>query len=369
MQPWKTCRNILCIRADNMGDVIMSGPALRALKKFTHAKVTLLTSRQGSFITPYVEEVDATLVYDLPWVKTDAAESPSDSFQLIEILRSHHFDAVVIFTVYSQSALPAALIAFLAGIPRRLAYSRENPYQLLTDWVPDQEPYSKIIHQVKRDLTLVESIGATADTDDLRLLIGEGARTSIMRKIFCAGVQSRSWIVIHPGVSELKREYPKNLWAQVARQLSDHFNLPVLITGSVGEKVLAEEIKQQAGSNVFSFAGHFNIEEFIALIQQAILVVSVNTSTVHMAAAMKTPLVVLYAQTNPQHTPWKTCSKVLYFPVQDELRSKNEIVNFVSEHCFKKVSDFPIPSDVVSAALELLSKNRTTVMEAADQPA
>jgi lipopolysaccharide heptosyltransferase II len=352
-----------------MGDIIMSGPALRALKKFTHAKITLLTSRQGSFITPYLEEVDATLVHDMPWVKTNTTESPSDFSQLIEILGSHRFDAAIIFTVYSQSALPAALITLLAGIPKRLAYSRENPYQLLTDWVPDQEPYSKIIHQVKRDLNLVESIGASADTDDLRLRVRENARTSVMRKIFCAGVQSRSWIVIHPGVSEKKREYPKNLWARVARQLSDHFNLPVLITGSVNEQNLANEIMQQAGTKVFSFAGLFNIEEFIALIQQAMLVVSVNTSTTHIAAAMKTPLVVLYAQTNPQHTPWKTNSKVLYFPVKNKLRSKNEIVNYVSSHYFKPAEDYPTPQQVVSAAIALLSKNRAPAMVADDQPA
>jgi lipopolysaccharide heptosyltransferase II len=355
MQSWKTCRNILCIRADNIGDVIMSGPAIRALKRFTHANITLLTSRQGCLIAPYMKEVDATLIHDLPWMKTDSNDWPDKTFQLIEALRSFKFDAVVIFTVYSQSALPSALIAYLAGIPKRLAYSRENPYQLLTDWVPDQEPYSKIIHQVKRDLHLVETIGADVSDDDLQLLIGEGTRINIMRKILNEGIESQTWIVLHPGVSEKKREYPVNLWIEIARQLKDQFHLPILVTGTAEEKKITDAIMESSGPNVYSLAGHFNVEEFIALVRQSMMVVSVNTSTVHIAAAMKTPIVVLYAQTNPQHTPWKTTSKVLYFPVREDLKSKNEIINFVNDHYFRHTS-IPRPMEVVSAVAELLSQ-------------
>mgnify|MGYP003350186482 CR=1 FL=1 len=63
--------------------------------------------------------------------------------------------AAVIFTVYSQNPLPAALFATWAGIPLRLAYCRENPYALLTDWVPEPEPESFIRHEVQRQIDLV----------------------------------------------------------------------------------------------------------------------------------------------------------------------------------------------------------------------
>jgi hypothetical protein len=61
------------------------------------------------------------------------------------------------------------MLAYLAGIPKRLAYCRENPYQLLTDWVPDQEPYTFIKHQVRRDLDLVAAVGAVTSNDQLQL--------------------------------------------------------------------------------------------------------------------------------------------------------------------------------------------------------
>src|SRR5438046_1714971 len=101
METWHTCRHILCIRADNMGDLIMTGPALRALKNSFHCRITVLTSAMGNVIAPFVEEIDETIVCDLPWVKTKSEQSPADLMNTIELLQRKQFDAAVIFTVYS----------------------------------------------------------------------------------------------------------------------------------------------------------------------------------------------------------------------------------------------------------------------------
>src|SRR4051812_48609408 len=135
---WTSCKKVLCIRLDNMGDVIMSGPAFRALKESFGCSLTLLTSPAGSQITKCVREIDEVISYEAPWVKKDLDDDATACMELIEELIARRFDAAVIFTVYSQSALPSAMIAMMAGIPRRLAYCRENPYGLITDWVPDK---------------------------------------------------------------------------------------------------------------------------------------------------------------------------------------------------------------------------------------
>jgi ADP-heptose:LPS heptosyltransferase len=171
-------KNILCIRADNMGDIVMSGPALRALKATFHCRLTLLTSQMGSLVTPFIPEIDATIITDLPWVKTNSQPPAAACQDLIDILRRQQFDLAVIFTVYSQNPLPSALLCFLADIPERLAYCRENPYHLLTKWIPDQEPYTLIRHQVERDLHLVASIGARTTDDRLRLTFSATAKIS-----------------------------------------------------------------------------------------------------------------------------------------------------------------------------------------------
>jgi ADP-heptose:LPS heptosyltransferase len=354
MNNWRNCKKILCIRTDNMGDVIMSSPAFRALKESFNCHITLLTSSMGNLITPCIKEIDNVIVYNVPWTKTEQLPCDDTCFALVKELQSHKFEGAIIFTVYSQSALPAAVITMMAGIPLRLAYCRENPYNLLTDWVPDKEPYSIIYHQVERDLKLVAHIGAQVSDDALSLVYSEQAQESAIKKLDDLGVDtSRQFIILHPGVSEKKRQYPVELWGQTGLKLADFFGRQIIITGSDNEQDLADEIKQTIGDNAFSAAGKLSVEEFVAVIDEALFLISVNTSSVHIAAALQTPSVVLYALTNPQHIPWKNISRVLPLKVRDKLKSKNEVVKYVSERLMIN-GDYPSPGDILEAAKDLL---------------
>src|SRR4051812_3626543 len=131
---WGRARRILCVRLDTMGDVLMTTPAIRALREAqVGRRITLLTSGPGAAIARLVPEIDEVIAYDAPWLKRGAERRDAEPDRaLIARLRGMKFDAAVIFTVYSQSALPAALLCYLAGIPRTLARCRENPYALLS---------------------------------------------------------------------------------------------------------------------------------------------------------------------------------------------------------------------------------------------
>lgn len=348
-------RNILCIRADNMGDVIMSGPAIRALKASFHARITLLTSKMGSLAAPHLPEIDDLITADVPWVKTGHLPTPGECFALLETIKSRKFDLAVIFTVYSQSALPAAMLSYLAGIPRRLAYCRENPYNLLTDWAPDKEPYTEIVHQVERDLFLVERIGARASDDRLHITYSQAARKSALHKAGVLGLDvRRPWILLHPGVSDKKREYPVQRWVEAAQLLYRELGMQLVITGSGKEAAPAEEIRKGASFPVYSLAGELSVDEFIAFISESALVISVNTSTAHIAAALGTPLIVLYARTNPQHTPWKACAEVLPFSIDGGQASRNEVIRWVDKKLYAAGIPYPDAEKVLAAAGKLL---------------
>src|ERR1044071_6976825 len=111
MKGWADCKNILCIRADNMGDILMTTPALKALKETFGCRITVLTSTMGNLITPFISCIDEVIVYDLPWVKTNAIVNGEALFPLIEQIKNYRFDAAIIFTVYSQNPLPSAMLA------------------------------------------------------------------------------------------------------------------------------------------------------------------------------------------------------------------------------------------------------------------
>ncbi len=356
-EDWTHSTNILCVRADNLGDVIMSGPAMRALKETFHCRITLLTSSAGFLITPHMDEVDDTIVCDLPWVKSDPSGKPLTD--LIAELKGRDFDGAVIFTVYSQNPLPAALLLYMAGIPRRLAYCRENPYGLLTHWIPDPEPLSLIQHQVVRDLNLVQHIHAYTDNNRLRLTFKEAERIALEKKLGKWGIPCGApFIVIHPGVSEAKRQYPLREWKEIIKKLRQSPGLPMVISGSAADSALATDIAACGDENCINAAGQLTIAEWIILIKKSAALLSVNTGAVHIAAAVDTPCLVLYALTNPQHTPWKVRSAVLPFPVKKNMQSNNQVIAFVNRNMFSSKCNFP-GAEEVSDALKMLTGTHT----------
>ena len=358
-EAWKNYRNILCVRPDNMGDVLMSQPAMRALKESVPGrKITLLTSTAGAYIAPFIPEVDETIPFDVPWVKTTETNGAQQLLALASELQALQFDAAVIFTVYSQNPLPAGMLCYLAGIKTVLGYCRENPYQLINQWVPDREPLDYVVHEVERQLRLVEMTGA--ETSDTRLLlkIEEETRKEAADRIWdilnAAGIRAgMRWLVLHAGVSEEKRLYPASDYVTACQSLVRQ-GYKILLTGSGSERSYVDQVARQLGAAAVNLAGELSIAELILLIEAAPVLISNNTGPVHIAAAVGTPVVVLYAMTNPQHTPWQVPSKVLYFEVLPELRTKNRLLQSFPGVSTPKAS----PEAIVAAVSEIVSPLR-----------
>ncbi len=358
-------KRILCVRLDNLGDVLMTTPALHALRESAPGRhITLLASRSGVALAPFLDDVDDVIEYEAPWVANPptSARSLADDQRMQERLRRGGFDAAVIFTVYSQSPLPAAMLCHLAGIPRRLAHCRENPYALLTDWLREPEPQQRTRHEVERQLDLVRQVGAEAPDTRMHFTVQEPDRRTLADQLAARGVHSganadTSWIVLHPGATAASRRYPPERFGQVATRLATETGAPLLITGSASERPLVDAVIAAAAPRVraqlHDMSGALTLGELAALIEQASVLVSNNSGPVHLASALGTPVVDLYALTNPQHTPWQTSNRVLFRDV--ECRWCYRSVCPQHHHaCLLGVT----PGEVVTAALELRAEAR-----------
>jgi ADP-heptose:LPS heptosyltransferase len=310
MRSWRTARRILAVRLDAMGDVLMTTPALRALKALpARPRLTLLTSRAGAAVARLVPEVDEVLVWQAPWMKATTRLRPAGDRAWLARLRAAGFDAAVIFTVYSQSPWPAALLASLAGIPLRLAHGRENPYQLLSDWVPEPEPALRVRHEVRRQLDLVAAVGAHTDEERLSLRVPERARRRVVHRLTALGVDAaRPFVLVHPGASAPSRRYPRERFAVVIDRLRAR-GWPVV--EAVDARAAEPPVARPAVPR-FELA---TLGELTALVSLASVLLANNSGPAHVAAATGTPVVVLYALTNPQHAPWRVASEVLFEPV------------------------------------------------------
>ena len=319
-------RNILCVRLDAFGDVLMTEPALRAIyRSMPECRLTLLTSPAGAKAAEMIPYLHQILIYEAPWMKHSA--EITDSARHLDFIRHLHaqqFDAAVIFTVYSQNPLPPAMMCYLAGIPRRIAFCRENPYQLLTDWLPEKEPQSLQRHEVERQLALVAEIGATVHEDAIQIAIPEAARRTGESIWQSLAQQGECRIIVHPSATAPSRRYPAERFIAAMKSIQARIPATFIITGDRSEQAIAAEIAATPGLSCMSLAGQIDAREWAALIDSADLLLSNNTGAAHLAAATATPAVVLYALTNPQHTPWRTASQVLSYDVP-------------CKHCYKSL--------------------------------
>jgi lipopolysaccharide heptosyltransferase II len=351
---WASAERVLAVRLDTIGDVLMTGPALRALRDSGPPKrrIALLTSAPGAAAGELMPEVDDVLVYEAPWMKRHAGGGAEpDDLATIEALRRRRFDAAVIFTAYSQSPLPAALTCHLAGVPLRLAHCRESPYSLLTDHVPEPEPERGVRHEVERQLDLVAAVGATTDDDGLAVELPDADRERARDLLAELELDdARPWAVLHPGGSAPSRRYPPESWAAACRTLHEEHDVQIVVTGDAGEVALAEQVQRAAGLPGRSLAGRLELAELAALIEAAPLVLTGNTGPAHVAAAVGTPVVDLYALTNPQHTPWRVPSRVLSRDVPCRW-CYSSVCPEGHHRCLRGVA----PEEVVEAALSLLT--------------
>ncbi|MBI1294955.1 glycosyl transferase [bacterium] len=341
---------ILCVRVDNMGDVLMTTPAIRALKEDFGSQINLLASPAGSEVARFVPEVDRVITFDAPWVKTYTAPPTSRStLAMAERLRAERFDAAVIFTVYSQNPLPAAMLTFLAEIPLRLGYSHQNPYDLLTHWVPDPEPQKFTRHEVRRQLDLVAELGAITEDERLSLRSNPAVQVRVKQMLAARHVDlSQPWLILHPGVSEARRRYSAASYAVAGHRISQYLGCRILVTGVPAETEIVHTVAQGIGPAAVPLAGVFSLEEYINLVDMAPMLITNNTGPVHMAAALNTPVVDVYAATNPQHTPWQTPHRVLTFDVECKACARNICA---ADHSGPRRE--VQPQEIVQAAVEL----------------
>ncbi len=350
---WAQAGRVLCVRLDTLGDVLMTTPALRAVKTaHPRRQVALLTSPAGAAAAALVPEVDEVIVYDAPWMKATAPRAVGrPDLRLVERLRRGRFDAGVIFTVYSQNPLPAALLLALAGVPARLGHCRENPYQLLTDWVPDPEPDRLLRHEVRRQLDLVAAVGWRTDDERLSLRVPARARRRVGGLLDELGVKrERSWAVVHAGGTAPSRRYPPESFAAVGRGLLAR-GWQLVFTGTAGERDLVEAIRAGLDGPSCSLVGRLTLAELAALLALRPVLVSNNTGPVHVAAAVGAPVVDLYALTNPQHAPWGVPHRVLFHDVPCKYCYRS-VCPEGHHRCLRMVD----PGRVVAAAVELVEE-------------
>ncbi len=350
-------RRVLLVRLDNLGDVLLTTPAFRAVRRaLPEAVLALLASPSGCEVGRLDPDIDETILYRAPNedVYFELPQDPAREMAAVETLKERDFGAAIIFTSYKQSALPAAYLCYLAGIPLRAAGSFEGTGSLLTH----RHRYTETVpprHETLRGLELTESLGFPPVEPEMVLVPREEDEEDAARLLERHGIER--FVLVHPGASASSRAYPPERYAAVAKELAGRSGLPVLVTGGPGEEDLARRVAGSAGVPV---GGETGFGSLVALVGRAEAVVTNNTGTTHVASALKRPVVTVFAGTNPpeQWGPWRTPHRLLTHPVPCAPCYKR--VCPIGHECLTGIS----PETVVEAALNLLRESPAPTAEA-----
>ena len=297
-------KNILIIKLSSLGDIVLALPALTALRKsFPDAKISWLIRPEFAPILENHPHLNEIIPFDRKflgkaWFHPVASGS---LLSLIKRLRHAEFDAVIDF----QGLFRTASLAWLSGCKKRfgIASAREFAPLFYTHKITQTKD---CIHLVDYYLKIIKATGASEFDVQFVLPQHPEAADSVGRLLDSHDIATDNYVVFIPGSAHEDKRWPVERFAELAEKVSSQFGLPIIATGDAGEAPLIEKLKDLSNVPVANIAGKTSLSELVVLLKNAKLVVSNDTGPGHIAAALSTPLVLMFSWSNPARiAPYK----------------------------------------------------------------
>lgn len=289
--------HVLLARLDNAGDVLLTGPAVRAVAARA-ARVTMLCGPHGVAAARLLPGVDEVRVLRAAWIDPEPQHlDPAAIDVFVAEMAALHLDQAVILTSFHQSALPLALLLRMAGVPVIAAASEDYPGSLLDV----RHRVDGDVHEVARNLSLVGTLGYQLPAGDDGALRLERHH----RRPHAEAVRGR-FVVVHPGASVPARAWSPGRNRELVGALAAR-GRRVVVTGGSNEAGLTAFVAGPPLDGVVDLGGATDLAGLADVIAEADVLVTGNTGPAHLAAAVGTPVVVLYAPTVPavRWRPWQ----------------------------------------------------------------
>jgi ADP-heptose:LPS heptosyltransferase len=310
--------HVLVCRLDNDGDVLLAGPAVRAVAAGAD-RVTLLCGPRGRRAAALLPGVDEVIVHRAAWIDPDGQPlDPAATRTLVDDLAERQIDLAVVLTSFHQSPLPTALLLRMAGVPAVTGISDDFPGTLLDV----RHRLDDDVHEVERGLSLAAASGfRLPHGDDGRLAVRRSAADARAAKGLLAPLEGAPYVVVHPGASVDARAWDPARHAALVDALRTA-GWSVVVTGGPDERALAGFV---AGSDdgcgpsggqrrdVVDLGGRTSLGALAEVLAGAAAVVVGNTGPAHLAAAVGAPVVSLFAATVPavRWRPWAVPHELL----------------------------------------------------------
>ena len=284
--------NILLIQLKRIGDLILTTPAIAAVREaFPDARITLVISYQCSDLAAAIQGVDRVLV-----VKPGFGAAKT----LFELGRQK-FNYCVDFTRNDRSAL----ITLVSRAEKRIVSFRVKVRSKLrtrayNEFVPHR---MRDMHTIDYHLALLAPLGISNAAPAIQLQLPPAAQGAAALLLKNHNIGDR-FIVFHPGSARLEKFWAAQYWADVIDHTANqHPETDLILTGGAGaaEQRHLAAIKFRVKSPIADLSNKTDLLTLTALLSRARLLATVDSAPMHLATAMKTPQVILFGPTNPFH--------------------------------------------------------------------
>ncbi len=293
-------KKILIVRTDRIGDVVLSLPMIGVLKSaYPTSSVSFLLRSYTRDLAEGQEHLDRILLYD-------SGSERKPFFQMLAELRSEKFDAVVV-------TYPTARLAFLmyfAGIPLRVG-TGYRWYSVLFNKKIFEHRKTAEKHEFEYNFSLLRGLGIVdISASRPNLVITDEARSEAREVLRSLSLDSRSFVVLHPGSGGSARDWKPERFGELAARLTKN-GREVLVTGGPGEESLIQQVMKVAGGKAVALKAPLRLKTLAALLESAALFVANSTGPLHIAAAVGTPVVAFFP-------PIRQCSSKRWGPLTEQ---------------------------------------------------
>jgi lipopolysaccharide heptosyltransferase I len=299
--------HILIVKLSAIGDVVHTLPALNAIRRhFPQAHITWLVEAAAADLLIDHPALDRVLISRRKqWIrdiKRGDWRAPLGQFKrFLRELRDTRYDMIFDF----QAAIKGAMLIAIARGNRKIGFGpgmehQEHSYLVLNEKIP---MISMEVHALDRGLALIKSAGIPSHSVEYRLPISPAAQSSVIEFIAEGAKDPQGPLVaINPMAKWETKLWPAERFSRLADRIIDSYGAAVFFTGGPEDHGIIEGIIAGMQHRALNLAGRTRLIELAALYQQMTCLVTTDTGPMHIAAAVKTPVVALFGPT----APWRT---------------------------------------------------------------
>lgn len=282
----KDIKKILIVELLQLGDLLVITPALRALKdKFKDAKIDVLVNKNTRDLLCGNKNINKILTYE--------------TFKnLMNKLRQNNYDIGVIL---HHGSFIISLALLLGKVKYRIGCTKVGLFSGKGFFLNKKiKPKLKWQHKIQDNLDVVRSIGVNTNNYKLEIHTDDNSREYVKKLFISNKIYERPIIGIHPYSKHYTQRWYCDRFVKLADELIKNYKATIIFTGSKGEDGYVNEIIQNMTEEPINLVGKTSLKQFIAIVEKLDLLISIDTSAIHIASALNKPVIALFGPTIPQ---------------------------------------------------------------------